>query len=257
MMHVNIPLMPRVILLHYHLFKNAGTSLDQVLKENFGSRWVTREFENRANAQLHREDIASWIADNPTAVAFSSHTIELPPPEIPGVKIIPLIFIRHPIDRIASAYAFERKQGSGGFGSVLARNTTLAGYCSVRLALPRDRQCRNFHCDRFSRMFPSNPGSELERSMLAVRALPFVGVVESFYGSMRRLSDEIIEYFPDFKARDVSANVTRDTRRGLEEKINALKAELGEDDFLSVSTANEDDFQLYDFVVDYVNGRGS
>ena len=36
----------RTIILHYHLFKNAGTSIDAILKDNFDEKWVTREFES-------------------------------------------------------------------------------------------------------------------------------------------------------------------------------------------------------------------
>src|SRR3546814_7801728 len=92
----------RTVVLHYHLFKNAGTSLDKVLQENFGEKWVTREFPRRSNPVVHVREVAEWIMGNPEAVAFSSHTAELPPPVLPGIRVIPLIFIRHPIDRIAS-----------------------------------------------------------------------------------------------------------------------------------------------------------
>ena len=109
----------RKIILHYHLFKNAGTSVDQVLQQNFGSRWVTREFQHRGNPAVHRKEVAEWIVAHPDACAFSSHTLELPPPQIDGVEILPVIFIRHPIDRIVSAYSFERRQGGDGFGSVV------------------------------------------------------------------------------------------------------------------------------------------
>jgi len=47
--------MARTILIHYHLFKNAGTSLDAVLKENFGDKWITREFD-RKNAAIHARE---------------------------------------------------------------------------------------------------------------------------------------------------------------------------------------------------------
>jgi hypothetical protein len=31
----------RKVVIHYHLFKNAGTSVDRMLKEIYGERWVT------------------------------------------------------------------------------------------------------------------------------------------------------------------------------------------------------------------------
>jgi hypothetical protein len=58
--------------------------------------------------------------------------------------VLPVIFVRHPIDRIMSAYSFESKQTSESFGAVLARNTTLGGNIETRLSMPNDTQCRNF-----------------------------------------------------------------------------------------------------------------
>src|SRR3972149_2125526 len=124
----------RKVILHYHLFKNAGTSVDALLKTNFEGRWVTREFGGGPHA-ANVAKVRQWVEEEKDAVAFSSHTTMLPPPKVEGVQFFPIVFVRHPIDRIASAYAFERKQKENGFGAVLARNTSLGAYIDVRLAL--------------------------------------------------------------------------------------------------------------------------
>jgi hypothetical protein len=41
-----LPSSSRNVILHFHLFKNAGTSLDALLKENFPTQWLTKEFES-------------------------------------------------------------------------------------------------------------------------------------------------------------------------------------------------------------------
>jgi hypothetical protein len=237
--------MDRQIILHYHLFKNAGTSVDQVLRKNFGARWVTREFESRKNRELHAREVGAWVQENPDAVAFSSHTFDLPPPVIPGIQVIPVIFVRHPIDRIASAYAFEKTQPGGSLGAVLARNTTLRGYVEVRLAMGGDRQCRNFHASRFARLGAGESGTELERSIRAMQSLPFVGIVEDFGRSMERLTRLLKPAFPGFEGFEVSANTSRDSGVSLEGKVSLLRAELGADMYETVVKANEDDFTLY------------
>ena len=242
---MNAPATPRTIVLHYHLFKNAGTSVDQVLKKNFGDRWVTREFEPRGNQNLHRKDVTDWILAHPQAVAFSSHTMELPPPVIDGVRIIPVIFIRHPLDRIASAYAFERRQGGEGFGSVLARHTSMAGYIEVRLALGRDRQCRNFHVERYAPMFPADTGHDVERAIRTVESLPFVGVVEEFETSMRLLSDLLLPSFPGFAAPTVRANASRDSDSSLSERLAEIESEIGTELYLRLLKMNEADLGLH------------
>ncbi len=172
---------------HFHLFKNAGTSLDASFKDNFeaGTEWLTEEFP--ANPAKNRELVKRWVENNKSAKCFSSHTAQLPVPSVDYFKLLPVIFIRHPIDRIASAYSFERKQGGNGFGAVLARNTTLKGYIESRIALGHDRQCKNFHTERFAYMFGAEHGSELDRAKMAVEQLPFVGLVEKFNESLEKL----------------------------------------------------------------------
>ena len=82
---------------HYHLFKNAGTSLDASLKENFeaGTEWLTEEFP--ANPAKNRELVKQWVENNKEAKCFSSHTALLPVPKVQGLELLPVIFIRHPI----------------------------------------------------------------------------------------------------------------------------------------------------------------
>ncbi len=59
----------RTIILHYHLFKNAGTSVDAILQRNFPGRWVTREFPiaGENNTAL----VEDWIRETPDAIAYS------------------------------------------------------------------------------------------------------------------------------------------------------------------------------------------
>lgn len=233
---------------HYHLFKNAGTSLDASFKENFhGEEWVTAEFP--AQPAKNRDLARQWVSENPQALCFSSHTAFLPPPEIPGRVILPVIFVRHPIDRIASAYSFEKKQGGKGFGAVLARNTSFSGYCESRLALGYDRQCRNFHVDRFASMFAPAFGSELDRALKAFDMLPFVGLVEEFDKSLQRLEDWLkTEGFEDIAIAPKEHNVSRDNKASLEEKLAALEEDMGSEMFARLLDENADDMKLYEKV---------
>lgn len=233
---------------HYHLFKNAGTSLDASFKENFtGDEWVTKEFP--AQPAKNRDMVKQWISENPQALCFSSHTAFFPLPIIEEFSVLPVIFIRHPIDRIASAYAFEKKQGGDGFGAVLARNTDIKGYCESRIALGYDRQCKNFHTDRFSRMFPPAFGSELERSLKALDVLPFVGLVEEFDISLQKLEVWLkSEGFHDIAIAPKEQNISRDHKVSIEEKLAELEAQMGAQMFAYLVAANADDMALYEAV---------
>ncbi len=151
------------IILHYHYFKNAGTSVDAVLQQNFPGQWLTAEFDGMENHIA----VADWICAHPEAAAFSSHTAQFPLPEIADLRIVPIVFLRHPLDRIRSAYAFEKKQVSDNYGAKLAKQTDFSGYIRTRLDNPHDLQCRNFQTFRLARAVPGPRSSELDRAGLA------------------------------------------------------------------------------------------
>ena len=69
----------RAIIIHYHFFKNAGTSVDAILQRNFGAGWTSREYPPRSTPNGARE----FLTANPQIAALSSHTLPLPPPDIP------------------------------------------------------------------------------------------------------------------------------------------------------------------------------
>mgnify|MGYP002628374365 CR=1 FL=1 len=225
----------RTILLHYHLFKNAGTSLDHLLQENFADQWVTREFAGQNNTAQVRK----WIEDTPDAVAFSSHTMMGPLPQVPGVQIISMMLLRDPISRIRSAYRFEHKQVSDGFGAVLARHTSYDGYVRVRLAMPWDRQCRSFQTWRLASLVPGE-GSELERAKEAVDRLSLVGRVEAFDDFLEQLQALVEPVYPDFKLAAVHSN-----------RSDALKSKTAKTDpdlQSLLQEANADDLTLLDLM---------
>ena len=238
----------KTVILHYHLFKNAGTSLDAALKENFSEEkgeWVTKEFPGQP--AKNREQLKQWIIDNPQAECFSSHTAIFPVPVIEGIKIIPVIFYRHPIDRMASAYSFEKKQGGEGFGPVLARNTSLGGYIETRLALGHDRQCRDFHAHRLATMFGEKQGDEATRAKIAIEKLPFVGLVEKYSESLEHLEALLAsEGFEGIKLKPVEKNVSRGVKKTLDEKLSEIKEQLGESIFNKLLLANEVDLSVWE-----------
>lgn len=238
----------RTVILHYHLFKNAGTSLDAALKENFSEEngeWVTKEFPHQP--AKNRAELKQWIIDNPQAKCFSSHTAIFPVPEIEGARIIPVMFFRHPIDRIASAYAFEKKQGGDGFGPTLARNTTLAGYIETRLSVKADRQCRNFHAHRLASMFGEKMGDEEARAKKAIEALPFIGLVEKYSESLEKLEALFIqEGFENIRLKAVEKNVSRNVKKNLSNKLEDIKEQVGQEQFEIVLNKNSIDISLWE-----------
>lgn len=227
------------VLFHYHLFKNAGTSLDSILKKNFGPRWVTEEFPPEdGNNTLQVE---AWMEANPSAVVFSSHTAMGPLPHRPNITVIPLVFMREPVARIISAYQFEAKQAVDNFSTRIARSSDLEGYVRTRLNICNDRQCRNFHTSRLSKFLPGlDP--EIERACRAVDMIidkGVLGIVESFDESMQRIAHKIHPSFPEFHWSSVHQNVSKKEGSDLSQELEHLLQEVNADDYMLLDYAKK------------------
>ena len=108
----------RCVILHYHLFKNAGTSLDNFLKENFADQWRNHESKS---GKWQSENVGQYLNQNRNLRVLSSHKAQLPVPEVPETLVFPVLFVRHPIDRVRSIYQFERNQNVNSLGARMAK----------------------------------------------------------------------------------------------------------------------------------------
>lgn len=233
------------LIFHYHIFKNAGTSVDRMLKANFGERWTEREFTETPASRRH-QSIHDFLQGEPGLQAFSSHTAPLPEPELADREIFPVLFVRHPLLRIRSAYQFEHRQDATTRGAILAKQTDLRGYVTTFLDDPKARQVRNFQAARFAGGTPGRPAQERQRVLATLDRLPFVGLVEAFDESVMRLGTLIRPLFPEFEPLALHENATAGaTARSTEDQLARLRDELGADLYDRLVAENGLDLELY------------
>ncbi|MCB1754984.1 MAG: hypothetical protein KDJ38_05655, partial [Gammaproteobacteria bacterium] len=84
----------RNIIVHYHLFKNAGTSIDKMLKNSFGDAWENYDLP-AAGARISPDSLQQYIEENPHLQASSSHQI-VPPLPTGDLNVFPIVFLRDP-----------------------------------------------------------------------------------------------------------------------------------------------------------------
>ncbi|MGB5133798.1 MAG: sulfotransferase family 2 domain-containing protein [Prochlorococcaceae cyanobacterium] len=226
----------RTIILHYHLFKNAGTSVDAILKRNFGDRWVTREFP--AMGGNNTELVERWIRETPDAVAYSSHTMMGPIPEVEGVRVISFMLLRDPIERIKSAYRFERTQQADTWGAQLAKECDFSGYVLTRSARSGDRQCRSFQTHRMASLCPGGE-SELDSAISGMLKLSLVGLVDEFTQAMLRLKLIVSDYYPDFNISTVHHNASIGSTKSLDDDTIRLLEKNNQADFILLEAARD------------------
>ncbi|MEZ4629199.1 MAG: sulfotransferase family 2 domain-containing protein [Deinococcales bacterium] len=240
----------RKVILHYHLFKNAGTSIDQILKKSLGDFWRSYDMSD-GSAVITSATFTALIENLPQIVAWSSHQVVPPIPQIKDVKIFPIVFIRHPLDRARSAYLFEwQKQQTKAkpIGS-------FAAYIKQKFASPRRNAIEDFQTIRLSNPYSNsfrNPkqvsDSELlEQAKNFLQSLLFLGIVDEFEASIAKLKDYLAQDFPQLHIEPYKANVLQDISLSMEEKLMSIKEELGEDIFNLLAERNQLDLALYNY----------
>ena len=234
------------IVAHYHLFKNAGTSVDTILKQNFGSAWREIEFKKMGRKSNYKL-VENWLMKHREIEAFSSHTAMFPLPTIANATLIPIVFLRHPIDRLWSVYKFERRHKKVLNHSIkIAQKYDFAGYLNYHLDRMGDRSCRNFQTYRFSFLDRQPNFVEFAKAMNGLNSLPIVGIVEEFDRSMQYYANAIVKHYPSFQAKSVRINTTSHHNLSLTEKLDTIETSLDTRTYQRLLDANRDDLMLYE-----------
>ncbi len=237
----------RKYIFHYHLFKNAGTSVDYVLKKSFPNLWDSREFDG--SRERTNVEVLEWIGEKNDFVCFSTHTYIGQIPTIEKGLCIPIIFIRHPVDRIASVYEYERKQIANGYGPEMAKRLSFVDYVKERNLI--DKQVLNFHLHRLSSIAGICP--EVEGVLKFFKTLPFIGVVDEFQKSMAQLNNVLVANKLGCLELDlVYENVNRDVFSGLDSRLKCLREEVGGDFYNYLCEINAPDLFIYEYAKNQV-----
>jgi len=236
----------RYIIVHFHFFKNAGTSVEHALEQHFGDRF--RRFEPGAPTETFPATVLrSMLEENEQLQAVSSHTVCFPPPFRPGWSVFPLAFLRHPLDRILSMYNYEREQDSQSPGAVTAKATKAGGYIEARLATPHEYTLRNYQAWMLAGAPEGLSDDEtlLRAAAKTLNRLPVVGVVDEFTVSVRRFTEWLSPYFPGLELMPVRQNRTSPTCSNMEGRIESLRDDIGSRLFERIMSENAVDLELY------------
>ncbi len=243
----------RQIIVHYHIFKNAGSTVDHLLQNNFGKAWLAFDGQ-QAHSRIPPEELASFIQEHPEAKAISSHNAILPAPTIPGITIAPIVFLRHPIDRVRSIYDFERHQGltTGPVsrGADHASRLNFEDYMRWRFDSSRNGVTHNHHTawllhhPRFNRL--EIQAKDFDQAVQTLEALPFFGLVERFEESLELLSAYLrglgIDISLDYQVKNSSKHISKP----IEERLAVMRDKTDPAMWEEINARNAWDLKLHD-----------
>ena len=226
----------RHVIVHGHIFKNAGSTLDWSLDRSFGSAFLDHR-DDAAMRQGRAAYLARLLQGAPELVALSSHFLCWPLPEVDGLRFHPLTLLRHPIERFASVYAFERRQDSPTRGARAAKAKTFAEYVAWRLRKDVRRTLRDYQVSHIAGRHdaPSEldcPVDWIRAGFERIEACDCIGVVDRYDESMIVFEARLSPVFPGIDLAYIAQNVSSvradsSEAAALPVRVNAVLDDLG------------------------------
>ena len=217
------------LLIHYHIFKNAGTSFEWALEQALGDGY--RSFDTASpQGFISARDLVEFSFRHPVVMAISSHQAGLPPPKIFGREVLTSILIRDPIARIRSIYAFERMQKTTSPGAVKAKKLSFREYVEWRLETSPTLFCnfQVYFCSRTQAQPGSLGAQHLEVAISNLDTISIVGTVAR-YDQWLALAEKTLQAsIPGIALPPVRQNATAEGRSTEPAILENLVKELGE-----------------------------
>jgi hypothetical protein len=241
---------PRFVFVHYHIFKNGGTTIESILQREFGSGFATVHGP-AAGSILDARGLTRFLRRHPGISAVSSHHLRYPKPQVPGWVIFDCCFLRHPLDRLVSLYNHYRRADSSDSLCLRERDQSPRDFMEHLL-----RDSPNLVSD-VQVMQLANAGTalrpaherDLERAIQAYCDMAVPGVVELFDESLVAAEYFLKPAFPSLRLHHRPENVSRaagsyrpDNPRDMERTLVDL---WGADVYSDLLRLNQLDLELF------------
>lgn len=203
----------RRVLLHHHIFKNAGSSVVRDFNDAFGSGFLAYDSDNPRGVIPERQ-LLKLLRDNPEVKALSSHQSNIVSQGSArecGLRLIQVLLLRRPLARIVSMYDFERSQQATTPGAIHAGKLGLAGYLQWRLQETPwvVKNFQTYFCARGDGQEVNlNGNPDLDRAVERLRNVDVVGVVEAYEAFARHLGRQAAEWAPELKMSCMRSNIS-------------------------------------------------
>jgi len=213
--------MERTVIIHCHIFKNAGTTFEWSLERNFGQAFLVHRDDEKMKKGA--EYLGPFLYENPNIKALSSHHIKFPLPEIPNTRLLPVFIIRHPIDRIGSIYLFESKKDTHAPKTMTAKNMSFQEYVLWRMNPTNEGLIRNFQT-RYCLNEQADVINEEDYKIALKRIseIPLLGLVDYYDESMVLFEEALRPYYPDINLAYIRERVTIGGEKAVEQRVNSI-----------------------------------
>jgi hypothetical protein len=235
------------VLLHCHLFKNSGSTIDWALRRSFMRGFVNHR-DDREMAKGGMEYVEKYLANRKRVIAISSHHMPFDPYyQSTNYAFWHIIMLRHPIARTVSVYEYEKIQPPVSLGARKAKELDMRSYFEWRMRMDSPAVLRNYYTRYLTNK--KHPAQDLrnqdfEEALLRC-ALPnvLIGIVERFDESMVLFENSLKAHFQKLNFAYIKQNQNFAVPK---EPIEYLREKLGCALFSELNDKNTLDSSLYE-----------
>jgi hypothetical protein len=215
----------RLVLLHYHILKNAGMTVYAFLARSFGEGCAEKDSADR-DGHISNAELLALLECNPHIKAVTSHQIRYPVPAVPGYMFFDLCFLRDPIDRLRSMYYYFRaKPQPGDPVSDYACSFGMGDFVA-RMVDKMPWYINDGQVNLIANGIPNDAPTErdLERAMARILSTSFLGVVDMYTESLIAGQYFLSAAFPELDCAEPPVNVTRGLEKTLAARVDEMRA---------------------------------
>jgi len=249
------------LILHYHIFKNAGTSLDGILKRIFDDQFKAFDKKN-PGGNISPSEVNSLIQKYQSLKVFSSHQIKFPKPKLQGYQPHQIVFLRHPLARVESCFQFEKN-----VQKLMSEATTLEQYVQKHLNSDHVGAIIGLQTRVLADNILFKEGglkklcnnTAYQSAISNLKQCPTFGIVEDYARSLDLFEVHFSNIFPEFKILEEEKgkrlNVSRDSHNKLDDALSSLKEKLHPSTYERLLEQLAPDIRLYNKAIDMFHRR--
>ena len=253
----------RQVIIHYHIFKNAGSTIDYIFKRKFKNGYASID-GNTPGSTLDAQYLLQYAESHPKVKVISSHQCRPPAPVSNSINFHPILFLRHPIDRVGSVYLFERNQPVNDVlaNTKMAQKNDLAEYVKWRLAENNGAVIKNFQtiylAGREKEMKSARATrTDLQTAIERLKDLDFFGIVELFDESVMQMKKYLSKSFGMINTAYSVQNKSQGRKPTLAERLDDLRNSLSGTLFDELIDKNSLDLELYNAALEIFKQKRS
>ena len=236
------------VLLHLHIFKNAGTTFDRALSKLFQDEMISYDTEN-PGGRISIEHLTEVQLLHPNARVITSHQVGLPVPTYSKVMFHPVFFLRNPVERIQSCYHFEKD-----VQKLMDDNVTMEMYVRRNLNNPTINACFGIqlatiadsrHISSWNR--DALNGTVLNSALHNMQTSKCFGLVDRFDESFEFIRHHLKAFFPELALNitPMQQNIS-EASKNIDDKTKYVQESLSKTTHSEMMNALQSEIILYE-----------